>query len=1171
MANLETLELTINANAESASQGLTNLINSLTSLSKKVGKTVGGLKLLNGELAKLKSVSSIKIPGIAFGGTSSDKTIRNIQSQTKAIKAQGEVLKEYKKLGANGFKSWMYGPNPLPTVTRNVGSSKGMISDDDLRKIHPEWFVDYDSAEGKARIAARNAALKKRGDALSIASDPSTLRKLKDTVQSKLISYLNKKADYSGLGAFVNQSLGIGVKPKSAKDSASAFMEHTSLAERAKNAFGSFRDGMKKFGKEVKDVLPKFSSLNRVMRIASNILIRTGVRAVFNGMKEGISNYYQYSKNIGGEFSSVADQLSSAWATLKNQMGAAIAPALSAAIPVINSLASAATTAFNALSQLFALLTGQSSWSKATAQVNAFDSAAKKAGGGGGGLNELLGKFDELNVITSEGGGGGGAAAAAEEYSTMFEEMYEFDEKIRDIANFIKDTITWVKDNFDVLLATAGLIGAAILGWKISSAFEGFISTLGKWIAGGAMISLGVVLSYDFGYKAGSAMAGGDSLNFGDIVEGIAGFIASGIGGYMIGGGIGAGVGIGIAITATIAGIIMGSVNQSDKNKWGNVNLSATEVQEYVNKQFKFDVKAEAKIIDAKITNVRAAKANLNGEIQDFSRSLDKIVLGGVDTVKSIKNAKTSAKKVIDALKKYLDESKGLVEELFKIDPSNVSTQIMSDIESADEQITAYVENEGKKIADLYDQGMKNEWKGNEQEQIYALLSHLESIFEAAEADRAYNKFISESKLKLKDFTKETADAILKAQKESFDSYEKALSDATQEAVESLLYRAKLAEEAGLPDVAAGLRRDADYLVNSFKDRTAAKLDSAKASMKKDWIDTLTEIYQKDIYTWSEKFVGDYATQIGNAFKNGDIAKAKRQLESYLQKVTEVNPIVKEASELFGITGWDLMAEKEKNHLFTQLRKKISSEAAVALLKETLSLSASEIIAISGWDKFANKEQIAFISAIQKAYGSSTALKAAKEAGIDIVNAINEGLSSKDSDTKKAAEQIVKDIQAELDKLGIKIDATAELEVAITALIEYEVKENIKPGTSTKSVTAGSTSSSLKPNTTNISMTKATGAYGIPAGDVFIANEKGAELVGSMSGKTTVANQQQIIEGIASGVERANSEQNTLLRQQNELLRGILEKDNSVRLSASAALGRVTRQSLEMYGSMVGG
>lgn len=91
------------------------------------------------------------------------------------------------------------------------------------------------------------------------------------------------------------------------------------------------------------------------------------------------------------------------------------------------------------------------------------------------------------------------------------------------------------------------------------------------------------------------------------------------------------------------------------------------------------------------------------------------------------------------------------------------------------------------------------------------------------------------------------------------------------------------------------------------------------------------------------------------------------------------------------------------------------------------------------------------------------------------------------------------------------------------------------------------------------------------SGDLFIANEAGAEMVGSLGGRTAVANNDQIVEGIRQGVYDANSEQNALLRQQNELLRGILEKDSSVRLNASAALGRVAKQSIDMYGSLVGG
>lgn len=75
---------------------------------------------------------------------------------------------------------------------------------------------------------------------------------------------------------------------------------------------------------------------------------------------------------------------------------------------------------------------------------------------------------------------------------------------------------------------------------------------------------------------------------------------------------------------------------------------------------------------------------------------------------------------------------------------------------------------------------------------------------------------------------------------------------------------------------------------------------------------------------------------------------------------------------------------------------------------------------------------------------------------------------------------------------------------------------------------------------------KADGAYGIPTGQMFIAREAGAEMVGSIGRKTSVANNDQIVEGIATGVADANFEQNAILREQNSLLRKLLEKDTTV-------------------------
>ncbi|HCD46262.1 MAG TPA: hypothetical protein DEQ64_21585 [Lachnoclostridium sp.] len=66
---------------------------------------------------------------------------------------------------------------------------------------------------------------------------------------------------------------------------------------------------------------------------------------------------------------------------------------------------------------------------------------------------------------------------------------------------------------------------------------------------------------------------------------------------------------------------------------------------------------------------------------------------------------------------------------------------------------------------------------------------------------------------------------------------------------------------------------------------------------------------------------------------------------------------------------------------------------------------------------------------------------------------------------------------------------------------------------------------------------------GYPAtGEMFLARESGPELVGRIGNRTAVANNDQITDGIATAVTVANSEQNQLLREQNELLRAILAK-----------------------------
>ena len=67
-------------------------------------------------------------------------------------------------------------------------------------------------------------------------------------------------------------------------------------------------------------------------------------------------------------------------------------------------------------------------------------------------------------------------------------------------------------------------------------------------------------------------------------------------------------------------------------------------------------------------------------------------------------------------------------------------------------------------------------------------------------------------------------------------------------------------------------------------------------------------------------------------------------------------------------------------------------------------------------------------------------------------------------------------------------------------------------------------------------------------GQAFIAREAGPELVGTIGRRTAVVNNDQIVESISYGVATANEESNSLLREQNTLLRAMLEKESGVYL-----------------------
>ena len=175
-------------------------------------------------------------------------------------------------------------------------------------------------------------------------------------------------------------------------------------------------------------------------RILMYRLIRTAIKEIGQAFGEGIKNLYGWSTLVGGKFAVSMNQISTSLLYFKNSLGAAVAPIVNALAPAIDFLIDKIVALINVINQLFAKLTGASSWTAAKKKATEYGDAVSGAGGAAKEALKYLAPFDELNRLPDENKGGGGSSNA-EDYSGMFEEMTQFSEGISDFAENVRTAI----------------------------------------------------------------------------------------------------------------------------------------------------------------------------------------------------------------------------------------------------------------------------------------------------------------------------------------------------------------------------------------------------------------------------------------------------------------------------------------------------------------------------------------------------------------------------------------------------------------------------------------------------------------------------------------------------------------------------------------------------------
>ena len=290
MANLETLELTINGSAEQAKTGIDGLISRLSALSDAITKPYSDLRDFNAALRETASLTKrINLTNIGK------------RMGASAVKGAGEAATK---------------PAWKPPTAQEIAESEKINEKLRGTALPGEAFLAQ-QAVSKRLIQERMAA--------TAAKRAAFEAKQRATAEAKVAEEVQKTTE--------------------------ATKEQGSGLAKVKEGFKSMTSGVAGF-------------FSKVKRIATTMLIRAAIRGLIRDVKEGINNFYEWSKLNNGEFAKSFDTIKAKGQELKNSIGAAIAPVIAAAIPVVQALANAAINAFNWVNQLIALLSGKNYWTR---------------------------------------------------------------------------------------------------------------------------------------------------------------------------------------------------------------------------------------------------------------------------------------------------------------------------------------------------------------------------------------------------------------------------------------------------------------------------------------------------------------------------------------------------------------------------------------------------------------------------------------------------------------------------------------------------------------------------------------------------------------------------------------------------------------------------------------
>lgn len=1127
---IDSLSIEIQSNSQAATLQIDALVKSLRKL-----KNVKGLEASMGKISK-----AIENAGLSMK-EAADSADKFASATSKAAQKTNQIKNSWSSFG-RGIKSFIANAVGIGSVGSMIGEA--ITQAKDWSGISARFGEGFGSKADEAY-----AHVQKLSDALMV----------------------NDQAFMQYAGNFATLAKGFGVTGSNIAEMSIGLSELAYDIYAKSNDFYSFEEAMSAVRSavvgEVEPIRKAGISITEAM--LKETAAANGITQSVENMTEAQKAQLRYKAMVDQAFASgtvgtYAKEINSAEGMLRaftqqikglvQALGGLFIPILSSALPYIQAFIELVTSAVHSLAAFFGYSIKSVSWdsgvSDAAGSVGELDNALTNAGGSAKKLKGLLAGFDELNIIQSNSGGGGGGGNAAGSLGDLGLELKSLwtDSMLANVKTKVNEIVESIKPHLDDILQVVTAIGAGLLAWKIAKDFTSVVSTLKNGLSGlSTTVSVGLmVASYSVSFMEGWELANDGSVDLTDIGQMALSTLGAGIAGFKFGGVTGAAVAIGFQAAFFVAGYAFNKWRSErakrTASKFGDYNLAAEQIEDFVAGLFgDFKVAATIDLIDAHLTNAEQAEKQLNTAINEFSAELNKITIGVDTSDLGLGVLKKQANSVINSLNSYLAEQSNMLQAIVNIAPAVDSDgNLISTTSEASKVLADACNALGEQLNHWIDQGMKDGMSASEAEMIKAYSDRMLRISNAVAMGKAQGEFItSVGDLNLFGLNQESFENTLdlietqrEALKEKYRSVQETAKAETMGVLSGLeeLYNQQLGDKDWGAAEATKAQIDAlNKTLESWDIESVVQtmLNQTMAPVKQkyiDWISSAFGVKLNDLGANDDMFSAFLNDMVWNGIETMSVETQAQYfsdtLESMIWLATDGDPHLVDVQKVFGLTNWDLLSNDTKAELYAALSAAIGAPASMALFAQ-LGYNITQPILSAAADMF-------------NADNAKNLISSAAELGTTLGQSLGGSFGS-----------------------ALSGKANSAISAVQTAL----------NGTLSK-MKGGQLNQSGKFDFQKVTL-YANGGFP-DEGQLFIAREAGAEMVGSMNGRTAVANNDQIVEGIAGGVAAGQAEQNALLRKQNEILTRLLAKEFSAKVVPSAALGRVASQSEAMYRQMAG-